>query len=374
MNSTETSREKTIVRTGVTGIAANVLLAAFKAAVGLSAHSIAIVLDAVNNLSDAGSSLITIIGAKLAAREPDKKHPFGYGRIEYMSAMIISAIVLYAGVTSFAESVKHILHPEKPEYTAASLVIVAIAVAAKILLGRYVKAVGVRVNSASLINSGEDARLDAVISASTLAAAGIYLIFHVSLEAWLGAVISVVIIKAGIDMLRDTVSQILGEQNDRELAKGILATVAGFPGVDGAYDLVLNNYGPDTWHGSVHIEVPDTYSAEQLDQLVRDITQEVMAKHRVLLTAVGVYSVNTQDEEIMEAKRRVEEIAFSHQYVTQLHGFSLQKDRKIMRFDLVVSFDAPNRRAVFGETVADIQKAFPEYELQTVMDADFAEE
>ncbi len=374
MNSAETSREKTIVRTGVTGIAANVLLAAFKAAVGLSAHSIAIVLDAVNNLSDAGSSLITIIGAKLAAREPDKKHPFGYGRIEYMSAMIISAIVLYAGVTSFAESVKHIIHPEKPEYTAVSLVIVAIAVVVKILLGRYVKAVGVRVNSDSLINSGEDARLDAVISASTLAAAGIFLAFHVSLEAWLGAAISVAISKAGSDMLRDTVSQILGEQNDRELAKAILATVKGFPAVDGAYDLVLNNYGPDTWHGSIHIEVPDTFSAEQLDLLVRDITQEVMAKHRVILTGVGVYSVNTQDEEIMEAKRRVEEIAFSHRYVTQLHGFSLQKDRKTMRFDLVVSFDAQSRRAVFDETVADIQKAFPEYELQTVMDADFAEE
>ena len=140
-------RSKQIIRTSVVGIAANVLLAGFKALVGLLAHSVAIVLDAVNNISDAGSSLITIIGTKLAGREPDKKHPFGYGRIEYLSAMIISVIVLYAGITSFVESVKQIIYPETPEYNTVSLVIVAVAVLVKILLGRYVKGVGVKVNS-----------------------------------------------------------------------------------------------------------------------------------------------------------------------------------------------------------------------------------
>ena len=199
------SREKTIIRTSIIGIIANVFLAAFKAVVGVLSHSIAIILDAVNNLSDAGSSLITIVGTKLAGREPDKKHPFGYGRIEYLSAMIISVIVLYAGVTSLVESVKQILHPETPEYTTASLVIVAVAVVVKILLGRYVKSVGVRVKSDSLVNSGEDATLDSIISASTLVAAAIFLLFHLSLEAWLGAVISLVIIKSGIEMLRDTI-------------------------------------------------------------------------------------------------------------------------------------------------------------------------
>ena len=168
---TQSSREKTIVKTSIIGIAANVFLAAFKAFVGLMTNSIAIVLDAVNNISDAGSSLITIIGTKLAGKEPDKKHPFGYGRIEYLSAMIISVIVLYAGITSFVESVKQIIHPETPDYNVVSLVIVGVAVVVKILLGRYVKGVGVRVNSDSLINSGEDATLDSVISASTLVAA-----------------------------------------------------------------------------------------------------------------------------------------------------------------------------------------------------------
>ena len=370
----EMSREKTIIRTSIIGITANVFLAGFKAAVGLMTNSIAIILDAVNNISDAGSSLITIIGTKLAGREPDKEHPFGYGRIEYLSAMIISVIVLYAGITSFVESVKQVIHPETPDYNAVSLIIVAVAVVVKILLGRYVKSVGEKVNSDSLINSGEDATLDSVISASTLVAAGIFLLFHVSLEAWLGAVISVVIIKSGIEMLKDTISQILGEKNDPDLAKSIKKTVTSFPDVQGAYDLVLNNYGPDTWNGSIHVEVPDTYSADRLDQLLRTIQMAVLKQHQVILTAIGVYSVNTKDEEVIETREKVRKIVFSHPHVKQMHGFYLLKDEKAMRFDVVISFDAKDRRAEFAEVIADVQKAFPGYKLQTAMDTDFAEE
>ena len=374
MEAISNSREKTIVKTSIIGIIANVFLAGFKAVIGLLTNSIAIVLDAVNNISDAGSSLITIIGTKLAGREPDKKHPFGYGRIEYLSAMIISVIVLYAGITSFVESVKQIIHPETPEYNTVSLIIVAVAVVVKILLGRYVKAVGKQVNSDSLINSGEDATLDSVISASTLVAAGIFLIFGLSLEAWLGALISLVIIKSGIEMLKDTISQILGEKNDPELAKNIKKTVIGFPEVQGAYDLVLNNYGPDTWNGSIHIEVPDTYSADQLDLLIRNIQMAVYKQHQVILTAIGVYSVNTKDEEVIAMHRKVREIVFSHPHVKQMHGFYLIKDKKALRFDLVISFDAEDRRAVYAAAVGDVQKAFPDYTLQTTMDTDFAEE
>ncbi|MBQ7481722.1 MAG: cation transporter, partial [Lachnospiraceae bacterium] len=233
------TRESKIIRTSIIGIGANVLLAAFKAVIGTMTDSIAIIMDAVNNISDAGSSLVTIIGTKLAGREPDKKHPFGYGRIEYLSAMIISVIVLYAGLTSFEESVEKILNPVTPDYSVVSLVIVGAAVIVKIVLGRYVKSVGKKVNSASLINSGEDASLDSIISASTLVAAIVFIVFHISVEAWLGAVISLVIVKSGFDMLKETVSKILGESNDPELSRSIKETVTSFPDVQGAYDLVL---------------------------------------------------------------------------------------------------------------------------------------
>ena len=370
---TSDTREKTIVRTSIIGIIANVLLAAFKAVIGLMSSSIAIVMDAVNNISDAGSSLITIIGTRLAGREPDKKHPFGYGRIEYLSAMVISVIILYAGITSFVESVKKILNPDIPDYSTVSLIIVAVATIIKLMLGRYVKSVGKKVNSSSLVNSGEDAALDSVISASTLLAAILFMITGLSVEAYLGAVISLVIIKSGFEMLKETVSQILGERNDPDLARSIKRTVIGFPDVQGAYDLVLNNYGPDSWNGSIHIEVPDTYSADRLDQLIRGIQEAVYNEHNVFLTAIGVYSVNTRDEDIIAAKKKVTEIVFSHKYVLQIHGFYMDPEKKTMRFDIVISFDAGDRNAVYEDVLGDVQKAYPDYTLQMAMDTDFAE-
>ena len=367
------NRDKVIVRTSIIGILANVFLAFFKAVVGILSHSIAIVLDAVNNISDATSSVITIIGVKLAGREADKKHPFGYGRIEYLTALVISLIVLYAGITSLTESIKKIIRPETPDYTAVALVIVGVGVVVKILLGRYVKGVGEKVNSDSLVNSGEDARLDAVISASTLVAAVIYLAFGVSLEAWLGAIISAVIIKSGIGMLRETLSRLLGERADVELAREIKETVMGFDPVEGVYDLVLNNYGPDAYNGSVHVEVPDTFTANELDELLRSIQIAVYQKHNVILTAIGVYSVNTKDQKAIETRQAVSDMVFSHPYVTQMHGFYLNEAQKVIRFDIVVSFDAPSRRAVFDEAVAQVKAAYPDYQILAALDTDFSD-
>lgn len=367
------SRDKIIVRTSITGIIANVLLAAFKAVVGAIAGSIAIVLDAVNNISDAASSLITIIGTKLAAKEPDRKHPFGYGRVEYLSAMIISVIVLYAGITSLIESVKKIIEPETPDYSAVTLIIVAAAVLVKIFLGRYVKKTGERVNSDSLINSGKDAVLDSVISASTLVAAVIFLLTGLSLEAWLGAVISIIIIKSGIEMLRETLSEILGERADAELAREIKKTVVSFPEVSGAYDLVLNNYGPDNYNGSIHIEVPDTLSASELDELIRSITMKVYLEQNVILTAIGVYSLNTKDEKAVEMRNAISSLVLSKEHVLQMHGFYVNEEKKTIRFDVIVSFDAKDRSAVYDEICSEVAALYPDYSLEIVLDTDFSE-
>lgn len=366
-------RDGIIVRTSVIGILANVFLAAFKAVIGVMSNSIAIILDAVNNLSDAASSVITIVGTKLAGKPADKKHPFGYGRVEYLSALVISLLVLYAGVTSFTESVKKIVKPESPDYTISALIIVGVAVVVKVILGRYVKSVGDRVNSDSLVNSGKDALLDSVISASTLLAAIVYIKSGLSLEAWLGAIISAVIIKSGIDMLKETLSEILGERIEAELARDIKKTVCDFDNVLGAYDLVVHNYGPDTYNGSVHIEVPDILTADEIDELTRRISMEVAYKHNVILTAVGVYSMNTKDDVSAKVRDNVREIVFRHEHIMQMHGFYLNDEKKTMRFDLIISFDADDRRKIYNEVLDDIKKVYPEYELQVVLDTDFSE-
>lgn len=365
------NREKVIIRTSVLGIFANLLLAGFKAFVGLLSNSIAVVLDAVNNLSDALSSVITIIGTKLAGKKPDKKHPYGHGRTEYITATIISAIVLYAGVTSLVESVKKIIHPEQPEYRTVSLVIIAVAVAVKLGLGFYVKKTGKSVNSDALIASGEDARNDAVISAATLLAAVIFLLTKVSLEAWLGAVISVLILKSGFDMLRQTLSRILGERVESELSIGIKNTVAAFPQVSGAYDLILHSYGPDMLMGSVHIEVPDTMTAGELDQLERDITDKVAQEHGVILTGISIYSVNTTDDEIARTREDIRRRVMTHEHILQLHGFHMHDDE--IRFDLVIGFEAPDRKELYTSVCEEIKAAYPKYRIYIAMDSDISD-
>ena len=368
----EPDRHKVIIRTSIIGIIANVFLAAFKAVIGILSHSIAITLDAVNNISDAASSVITIVGTKLAAKPADKKHPFGYGRIEYLSAMIISVIVLYAGITSFTESVKKIIHPETPDYSAITLVIVAAGVIVKIILGRFVKSTGEKVNSDSLIASGSDATLDAVISASTLVAAVLYLTLHIRLEAWLGAVISVVIIKSGIEMLRDTLSEILGERADIQISRDIQKTIRTFPQVLGTYDLVLNNYGPDTFTGTVHIEVSETMTAKEIDELLRQIAVRVYQEHHIALTAIGIYSSNAEDEQTKAMRDKVAKIVFKNPYVLQMHGFFLDEEKKKIRYDLVISFDAKDRQAEYMALLQSVQEALPEYTLEVAMDTDFS--
>ena len=367
------NRNSIIVRTSVIGILANVLLSAFKAFVGIVSGSIAITLDAVNNLSDALSSVITILGTKLASKKPDKKHPFGHGRIEYLTAAIISIIVLYAGVTSLVESIKKILHPQTPEYTTISLIIIAVAVVVKIVLGRYVKGVGEKVKSDSLVASGKDAMFDSIISASTLLAAIIFLLSGVSLEAWLAAVISLVIIKAGVEMLSDTLSQILGRRVDSEISKGVKKTVASFPEVSGAYDLVLHDYGPDTYIGSVHIEVPDTMTAGDLDRLERSITQQVYEEHGVLLAGVSVYAINTKDDAAAAIHEAIRRAVMVHEHVLQMHGFFLDEETKTIRFDVVLDFAAPDTTALYNEVVASAEAAAPGYEMIVTPDLDLTD-
>ena len=365
-------RDRLIVRTSIVGIITNVFLAAFKAAIGLLSHSIAVVLDAVNNLSDALSSLITIIGTKLSAKLPDKKHPLGYGRIEYLTALVVAAIVLYAGATSLVESVKKTIHPETADYSVVSLVIIAVAVVVKLLLGRYVKAQGKKANSAALEASGADASFDAVLSASVLLSAIIYLVFGVSLEAWVGAVISGFIIKSGIEMITETLDDILGKRADAELTGQIRSSVLEEDEVRGVYDIIVNNYGPNKNTCSLHVELPDVMTVDQVDVLTRRIQARVYKATGVIVTGVGVYAFNTKDNEAAAIRNRVINLVLSHDWALQLHGFHADTAAKTLRFDVVMSFDIKPEEGL-ATLYGEVQSAFPDYTIHIVPDVDAAD-
>ncbi len=366
-------RGNVIFKTSLVGIISNVFLVVFKAAIGLMANSISIVLDALNNLTDAVSSIITIVGNYLSGKSPDKKHPFGHGRLEYLSTLAIAVIIIYAGVTAFIESVKSIFEKKTPEYNHIMLLILGVAVLVKIFLGLFFIRKGKGVNSGALVASGKDALFDAIISVATIVAAVVYMIFKIRLEAYLGILISIMIIKSGIGTLVETVSKILGEGASVDLVKKVKKTIVDHEGVNGAYDLVFNNYGEENYVASVHVEVDDTMTANEIDILTRKVCEDVHREHNVLLTAVGIYSNNTTDSDAVAIREDIRKKVLGHEHVNQMHGFYLNRDEKKLRFDMVVSFDEKNRKGLYETVIADLKKDYGDYEIIAGIDVDFNE-
>ena len=367
------NREKNIIKTSIIGILVNIVLAIFKAVVGLLSHSIAITLDAINNLSDALSSFITIIGTKLSTKKPNKKHPLGYGRIEYLTATLIACLVLYAGITSLIESIKTMMNPGKPHYSLVTLFIVVVGVITKILLGAYTKKQGEHLHSDSLINSGEDARFDAIISSTTLLAAILFIFTSFSIEAYLAAIISLFIIKGGIDMLKNTLSDLLGERIDPSLSKKIKDIVNQEEGVQGSYDLVLHAYGPDRYQGSIHVEVEDTMSINEFDMLSRNITNHVLKETGVLLTGIGLYSINTKDSLILEAKEKLKTIISKHEGILGFHGFYLNKEEHLIQTDLIFSFEVEDCKQLANIVEDEMKNYYPDYTFNIQIDLDISD-
>ena len=368
------SREKTIVRTGIIGIVANVLLASFKALVGVAVHSTAMVLDAVNNFSDVLSSLVTIIGTKIASRKPDKKHPLGHGRVEYLAQMIIAALILYAGITALWESVKKIITPVDPEHSAISLALISVAIVVKIFLGLYVKKQGKNAKSDLLISSGTDALFDAILSTAVLISAIILLIFKFNIEAYVSVIIAIFILKAGIEIIVEAVDDMLGHRVEVEYTKKVKESVLTFDEVFGAYDIVLHNYGPDRYLGSVHIEIDDRMTADKIDSLTRNITQKVYEDTGIILTAVGIYSNNSSNEHLMKMRKDITELVVDHKHILQLHGFYVDEEKKRITFDVVVDFDEQDREGLMKHIIGDVKNALPEYEVVVAMDSDISDQ
>ena len=367
------NREKTVIKTSLISIISNIILAGFKASVGLLANSIAIISDAVNNLSDALSSIITIIGTKLAGKAPDKKHPYGYGRIEYMTSLIVSVIVLYAGITSLIESVKKLINPENPDYSTITLIILVAAVLVKFILGLYVKKKGKEVNSDSLLASGQDALNDGVLSISVLLSAVIYMIFKINIEAYVGTLLSVVIIKAGLELIKESVDNMLGTRVESSLSKAIKKDITKEKEVEGAYDLVLNDYGPDKYLGSVHIEVKDTLSVADIDKISRKITKKISKKYGVMLHTIGVYSVNTKDKNIINTKKEITKIVFSHKGILQMHGFYIDEEEKQISFDIIVDFKINNKEEIYKQIYDEIKEKYKDYKIDITLDIDISD-
>lgn len=361
-------RNKRIIKISIQGIVVNLILVAFKAAVGFIANSIAIILDAVNNLSDALSSIITIVGTKLSAMRPNKKHPFGYGRIEYFSSVIIAVIVLVAGITSFKESLEKILEPESADYSIASLIIIAVAVLVKFFFGRYVRAQGKKLNSGSLIASGTDAISDSVLSLATLVGAILSFVWHISVEGYLGILISVFIIKTAIEILKDTIDEMIGVRTDPDLVKKVKKSIKSHQGVLGVYDFTAHNYGPNKIIATAHIQIDDNTPAKDIHLLTRQIEFDIYSKYGIILT-LGIYASNDAPE-YQDIQKALKNILKTYENLLQMHGFYVDEEHKIITFDLIFSFDEKDPERCSKEIEAKIKAKYPEYNYSVILDAD----
>ncbi|WP_292608298.1 cation diffusion facilitator family transporter, partial [Methanobrevibacter sp. UBA188] len=248
------------------------------------------------------------------------------------------------------------------------LVIIAVAVVVKFALGKYVKNVGENINSQALVASGSDAFFDAILSLSTLIAAIISIFWHISLEGILGVIISLVIIKASIDMLKETLDSMIGARVDSELSRRIKDSICEVPEVYGAYDLSLHNYGPEDMQGSVHVEVDDTLSALEIQNLSRQITLKIYNEFSIALT-IGIYARNDRYSNI---RSDLENIASQYEEILEIHGFIVYEDQNLITFDMIVDFDA-DRAKVKEEVLSKIQAKHPQFNYMIIDDYDISD-
>ena len=356
-------RNKEIVKISIYGILVNLVLVGFKAVVGLIANSISIILDAVNNLTDVLSSVVTIAGLRLATKRPDRKHPFGYGRVEYFSAAVVAMIVLAAGIMALKESIEKIIAPEEADYSVVSLVIIAVAVLVKFFFGRFVKNKGKALNS-----GGVDAISDAALSLSVLIGAVISFIWHISLEGYIGILIAVMIIKTAVEIMRDAVNDLIGARVDDGITARVKKTIEKFSEVQGVYDLALHNYGPNKIIASAHIQVGDELHTREIHRLSRQIEVQVYEKYGIILT-LGVYAAN-ESGKYKKMKQEVETIVKDYPTVVQVHGFYVDEVEKVISLDLVFSFEEKDAVAKMREIQRKINKLYSGYKVYTVLDTD----
>lgn len=285
------TREGMIAGTSGLGIVVNLLVASIKVILGLLSSSIAIVSEGVNNAADALTSVLTLIGTKLAGKKPDEKHPFGYGRIEYLTSLIIAILILITGFEMLTSAVTLIFHPKEMDISVVALLAVAISAVIKFFLGVYTIKMGKKADSGALVAVGLDCRNDSFVSVVTILSAVIFLVFHISVDAYVGVFTSFLILKAGYEVLKDTVSELLGRPGEAELAAQLYKEIRATDGVLNAADMMLHNYGPDAYSGSVNLELDHDMTVGEVYEFLHDLQLRIMRDYHVTMV-FGIYAVD----------------------------------------------------------------------------------
>lgn len=355
------------------GLATNTLLAAVKIVTGVLSNSITFILDGIHSLTEGFLSILTIVGTRLSQKLPDKQHPMGYGRIEYLTSFIIAALILYTGISSIWESIEKIMKPGVPDYSTLGLVLIALTLVVKHLLGKWTERKGQMLNSSALEASGKGGRDDALVTISTLAAAFLYLAFKINVSGWLGILISLAIIRTGMEILKKSISELLGQRVSGKLAREIKKEIRSVPGVEGVYDLLITNYGPNTRVGSCHIEVLNSMTMNELYVLEQKISEAVFNQFGIVMSGISIYTRWPKGSEVDQMEQVVRRIVMRVAGVVEMHGFYVQPEKKTMAFDTILSFDEKDLEGKKAEIIHKVHKAYPDYRIEVILDRDLSE-
>ena len=367
---TQKERNKVIIRTSVTGVVVNVAIAAVKIVAGLLASSIAILSEGVNNAADALTSVLTLVGTKLAGRHPDAKHPFGYGRIEYLTGLVIAAIILVSGFSLLSESVKLVFTRGPLAISYVSLGVVAVSAVVKFALALYTIARGKAASSEALVGVGLECRADSYVSVVTIATAVLFLLTGISIDAYAGIVMSLVIIKAGVEVGLKTVSELIGRPGEKELAAKIYALVRQTPGVVGAADMMLHNYGPGAWSGSVNVEIDHAKSVGEVYAFLHELQLRIMHEEKVTMV-FGVYAVDNDHEESKRVREAVLEYVRQQEHVKSFHAIYLEPGTNRIYCDLIVGYGLKDWDALRADFTAYMKDRFPANEIALTIETEF---
>ncbi len=362
---------------GFVGIIVNILLFIVKLFIGLLSGSVAIMADAFNNLSDAASSIITIIGFKMANKPADAEHPFGHGRIEYISALIVAFIVMLVGLQFIKSSFERILNPEPVIFELIPFILILVSIFFKLWLSQFNKFIGNRINSAALKAAGADALGD-VFTSSTVAFSFLLARFTTfPLDGYIGIFVAAAIVYAGFSLVKETLSPLLGEPPDPVLVSNISDMVMSYDNVIGMHDLVIHNYGPGRIMASIHVEIPSTVNIMDIHNIIDTAEREISKKLNIYLV-IHMDPICVETEEIIEARQLVESVLKKYSFIKSFHDFRIvgEHSNKNILFDIVVSPSAissnNSKDTIIASIESDIKKIAPGYSCIITIDLDLS--
>lgn len=368
-------RNRGIVLTNIFGIVLNVILVGVKVTVGFLISSASIITDGLNNFADSLNSLISIIGTKLSGKRPTKKHPFGFGRFEYLTSSIIGIIVLVVGIVAIRDSIESIVEYYTTwvlaDFKVSTLIIIGVAIVVKLIMSLVYRIMSKKYDSDTLKALSTDSFFDSLLSTATLISAIVGMVWHFYIEGYVGILIGGFIIKSGIEIIVEAMSHLLGKRVDDEFASQIKSDIASVEGVHGVYDLILNNYGYGKFIGSVHVGVRNDLDVHQVQELEREIAMLLYEKHKIIMT-VGVYAQNKESKESKAIFKKVSDLIALHPAITQIHGFFFDEKDAYVSFDLVFSFEEKDPEKVVNEFKESLTKDFPQYKFIINIDHDYA--